>query len=141
MADQSRSTRFQVRFESALLAYQETTSVTLVEHPVAVRLLNCNSVDTLITILLYEARAFSDLPAFGRITKAIESTISILSTLPATAFLGYAIDLVRQKAPMAGSTILTIFLQPFPPAKAIQAGLAVLLAVCNFSFGQIRVPL
>jgi hypothetical protein len=63
---------------------------------------------------------------------SIQSTISILTRLSATATLGDTIDLVRQKALMACSIAPKVFLQPFPPSKAIHAGLAILLVVCAF---------
>jgi hypothetical protein len=109
MADQSTSTHFQARFDSALQAYQDTTNVTLAAHPIAVRLLNSNSVESITTILLYEARAFSNFRAFDKFTKAIESIVSILSTLSSTAPVGNDIGLVRQRAPMARSAVPIIF--------------------------------
>jgi len=109
MADQSRSTRFRARFDSALQAYKETTNVTLAAHPIAMRLLDSNSVESITTILLFEARAFSNFRGFDRITKAIESIVPILSTLSSTAPVGNAIGLVRQRAPMACSAVLTTF--------------------------------
>jgi hypothetical protein len=83
------------RFQSALRAYQKKTGVTLAEHPVAVQLQNCHSVQSITTILLFEARAFSDHQGFGRITKAIQSTVSSLATFSTTAILGDNIGLVR----------------------------------------------
>jgi hypothetical protein len=101
MAVQSRSTLFLARFDSAFQAYQETTSVTFATHPIAVRLLDSNSVESIATILLYEARAFSNSRGFDRITKAIESIVTILSTLSSTAPVSTAIGMVRQRTPMA----------------------------------------
>ena len=103
----------------------------LVEHSLAMQLKNSHSVDSFTTLLRHEARAFSDLQGSDTIMKLIESTVSILYTLSATASLGEANGLVRQNVPMGCSTSLMNFLQPFPPAKAILAGLAILLAVCS----------
>jgi hypothetical protein len=72
---------------------------------------------------------------------SIQSTISILTRLSATATLSDTIDLVRQKALMAYSIALKVFLQPFPSAKAIHAGLAILLVVCAFFLGHTRISL
>jgi hypothetical protein len=101
MADQSGSARFRTRFESALQAYQQTTGVILVEHPVAIQLRNPHSVESITTILKFEARTFSDLLGSDRIMKALEGTISNLFTLTATASFGDAIDLVRKNGLMA----------------------------------------
>ncbi len=109
MGNQPASTRFRARFESALHAYQETTGVILVEHPLAMQLKNSHSVDSFTTLLRHEARAFSDLQGSDTIMKLIESTVSILYTLSATASFGEANGLVRQNVPMGCSTSLMNF--------------------------------
>jgi len=106
----SESTRFRAHFESALQAYQKTTGITLAEHQLAVRLQNCDSIDSITTLFKYEARSFSDLQGGDRIMKSIESTVSILYRLSATPSLGDVIGLVCQNALMGRSTSLTGFL-------------------------------
>jgi hypothetical protein len=103
MADQSGSTRFRARFESALQAYQETTGVTLAEHPLTAQLRNLRSVESesISTILQCEARESSDLLGSDRTMRSIESTVSTLFTLSAAASFGDAIDLVRKHGLMA----------------------------------------
>jgi len=129
MADPSASPHFQARFESALQAYQTKTGITLAEHALAVQLQSCHSVDSITTFLKYEAEAVSDFLGSDRTMESIESTVSILSTLSATASLGEAIGLVRRGIDRL-FYIPDKFLQPFPPAKAILAGLAILFDVC-----------
>jgi hypothetical protein len=100
MPDQSGSARFRERFDSALLAYQKTTGLILAEHPLAVQVQSCHCVESITTLLKDEARAFSsfsNLQGSDNVIKSIESTVSILSTLSATASLGEAVGLVRQK--------------------------------------------
>lgn len=125
MDGQSGSARFQARFESTLQAYRKITGVTLAEHQAAVRLQNCDSVESITTLLLYEARAFSDFRGFDRITRAIQGVISILSTLCATASLGDAIGLVRQKALLASRCrqTLTAFLSLSHPREQYRLAL------------------
>ena len=101
MTDHSGSTRFWARFEHALQAYQTTTGVILAEHPLAVRLQSCRSIDSMTAILQYEARAFSDLPASDRIMKAIESIVSILCAISTTTSFRNATGLVRDEALIA----------------------------------------
>jgi len=103
MADQSQSTFFRDRFESVLQTYQQTTGIALAEHPLAVELQSCHSVDSITAILKREARASNDLLEIDRVTKSIEGIISMLSTLFATASFGDsdAIGLVRNDALMA----------------------------------------
>jgi len=61
---------------------------------------------------------------------SIQNTVSISTKLYATASLGYAIGLVRQKAGDGMFHISDGLSQPLPPPKAIYAGLSILLAVC-----------
>ncbi len=109
MADHSRSTRFRARFMSALQAYKQTTGVTLIEHPLTVQLQNCHSVESITTLLKYEARPFSGLLGSDGMLTSIESIVSILSTLSSSAPFGEAIGLVRQNALMGCSISLSVF--------------------------------
>jgi hypothetical protein len=139
MDDQSRSTHFQALFDSALQAYEKNTGVPLADHPLAVQLQDCHSVESITTLLQRQAKNFDDFRGKNnRITKLIESTVSILSTLSANTAIGGSISLVLHNALMGHSTFLTTFFQVFPPASAIQAGLAVLLAVCAFRFSYVH---
>jgi hypothetical protein len=61
--------------------------------------------------------------------KPLKTVVSVLHTLSENFALGEAIELVRQKASCRCSKCLILYSQPFPPAKAIFAGLAILLAV------------
>ena len=61
--------------------------------------------------------------------KSIKTTVPILSKLSSAASLSEAFGLVRQQQLVACFTTLTVLLQAFPPAKAIQTCLAILLDV------------
>ena len=100
MADQSRTSRFRAQFEFALQSYQTKTSVTLAEHSFAIQLQSCYSIESIITLLQNEARAFSDLLGSDLIMKSIESAVCVLSAISTTLSLDEAIDLVRQNALM-----------------------------------------
>ncbi len=104
---ESRSARFGALFEAALQAYEKKTDITLADHPLAVQLHNCRSIESIATVLLGEAQAFKEFRGSERVMKSIKSIVTTFSTA------------------------LTFFLQPFPPAKAIYAGLAILLSVCS----------
>jgi hypothetical protein len=97
MADQSGSTRFRARFESALQTYQQATGIILAGHPLAMQLQNCNSTKSITTIFECEIRASCDLLRSDRIMEALESIVSMLFTLSTTASFGDAIGLVRTK--------------------------------------------
>jgi uncharacterized membrane protein YbaN (DUF454 family) len=131
MADQSGSARFQALFESALQAYEKKTGVPLAQHPLAVKLQSCDSVEEITALLHGQAQTFSDFHANGGITRSIKITVSVLSLLSNATSFADAVGLVRRKVLMACFTLLSVFLQRlFPPTTAIQAGLAILLDVC-----------
>ncbi len=130
MGDQSRSTHFRTLFESALQAYKEKTGITLIEHPLAVQLQSCFSVESITAVLQDQIQGSSDFGGIERVMKSINSIMSITSTLSATAILDWANGLVRLMALMTCSTSLTRFFQTFSPENAIHAGIAILLAVC-----------
>jgi hypothetical protein len=98
MANRVESTRFKVRFESAKQTYQQTTGLTLAEHPLTVELRSCHSVDSINAILKREARASNDVLESHRIKSSIESIASMLSALSTTGSLGDAIRVVRREA-------------------------------------------
>jgi hypothetical protein len=132
MAGQSGSARFEALFESALQNYQKTTGVALAQHPLAIDLQSCKSADDITTLLQDQIQAFSKFRESDRMMKAIRTTVSMLTPLSDAASLANTVGLVRQKAPIACSTSLTFFQTSlFPPAKAIQAGLGILLEVCT----------
>jgi len=108
MADRSESARFRPLFESALQAYDKKVGVTLAQHPLAVQLNNCHSIESITTVLQAQVQAFSEFQGSERIIKSINNTVSILTRLSATAFLDDPVGLVRQKA-LTYSTALTIF--------------------------------
>ena len=99
MADQSGSTHFRARFESALQAYQQTTGIILAEHPLTLQIQSFHSVKSIIGILEDEARASSDLLGSDRIRNSIESTVSMLFSLSTAAPFDEAIGMVRKERP------------------------------------------
>ena len=128
MADHEGSAHFQPLFESALQDYVKRTGITLAEHPLAVQLQSCNSVESIDDLVQGEAQAFSNFRESDRITKSIKTAVSKLSTLSATAFLGDAFGLVRQNALMSLPHPNRLF-QKIPPANALLAALVILLDV------------
>ena len=98
MADQLGTARFRLRFESALQAFQQTTGVILAEHPLTVQLQHPHSIEAITAILKYEARVSSGLLGCDGIVKSIESTVSMLFSISATAPFSEAIVLVRKGA-------------------------------------------
>jgi hypothetical protein len=96
MGDQSQSSHFRALFESALQDYQSQTGTALVSHPLAEKLQNCDSVESVTAVLQDQARVFSEFRGDnGRITKSLKGVVAVLYPLSA----GIAsIGLVRHKA-------------------------------------------
>jgi hypothetical protein len=129
MTPQSESARFQALIEPALQAYEKKAGVSMAQHPLAIKLQSCDTVEAITGLLQDQAQVFRDLQGSDKIMKSIKITVSILSKISSTASLADAFGLVRQKALIACLTSLTSDLQTFPPAKAILACLAILLDV------------
>ena len=130
MAHQSGSAHFQALLEAALRAYEKKAGVSLAEHPLALKIQNCDSVGGITTILQDQAQTFRDLQGSDKVMKSIKATVSILSKLSSAASLADVFGLVLQGALMIYLTSLTFVSQTFPPTKAIQACLVILLDVC-----------
>jgi hypothetical protein len=127
MADHSGSAHFQILFESALQAYEKTAGVTLAQHPLALQIQSCQSVDDINTLLQNQAQAITDLQASNRIMKSVKKILSILVPLSTAATL--TVPLVNQKTLVVDFASLTVSCQSSDPAKAIHASLAILLDV------------
>ena len=120
-------------FESALNEFENRTGTNLVQHQIIDKLANCQSADSVIDVLQEQAQAFRDFRGDdGRVMTWLKQTVNVLDCLSTSGVLGEGIGLVR-----IYSFHLTRMhhrnthsLQPFPPAKAIFAGIGILLGVC-----------
>jgi len=106
MAHQSESARFQALFEPALQAYEKKTGVSLAQHPLAIKLQSCDTVEAITGLLQDQARVFGHFQGSDKIMKSLKTTVSILSKLSSAAFLADAFGLVRHKGLMACLTSL-----------------------------------
>ena len=99
MAHQSESARFQALFEPALQEYEKKTGVSLVQHPLAIKLQSCDTLEATTGLFQDQARVFRHFQGSDRIMKSLKTTVSILSKLSSAASLAFG--LVRQKGLMA----------------------------------------
>ena len=99
MGEQSKSTSFRALFESAFQAYEKKTGITLAEHPLAIQLQSCHSVESITALVQDQASAFNGFRGKDRVTKSVMSILSTLTKLSATASLGDVVGLVCQKGP------------------------------------------
>ena len=98
MADQLGSTGFLALYESALQAYEKNAGIVLAEYPVALQLQNCDSVESMTSILQGQAQALGKFQGSDGVMKAIKSIVSILTRLSSTASLAVDMGLVRHQA-------------------------------------------
>jgi hypothetical protein len=106
MNEQSGSSTFQTLFESALRDYEAKTGIPLASHPLAEKFQNCQSVDSVTTLLQEHAQAFSEFRGSDKILKSLKNVVSALSRVSATATLGHAIGMACLKLLFACSTSL-----------------------------------
>jgi len=126
----SQPSSFQDIFNAALHDYKNQTGISLADHTFAKQLDTCNSVDSVTAILQEQAQIFREFKEDdGKIMKSLKSSVDVLYALSNSTVLGQGIGLVNPHHNRR-FLILIVILQPFPPANAIFAGIAVLFAVC-----------
>src|SRR5260221_11135734 len=94
MADQSRSTRFRELFSSALRAYEKETGIILANHRLAIQLQHCDTIEGITALLQDQAKDFSK---NDKITKSVETIVSILTPLSFAASLPDTVGLVGRR--------------------------------------------
>ena len=90
-----QSSQLEALFESALHDYEQQTGIPLAKHPLAEQLQNCQSVDSITTLLQEQARVFSEFRGSDKIMKSLKGIVSALSKVSAAAAVGQNIGLVR----------------------------------------------
>jgi hypothetical protein len=96
MSDQSRSSHFQVLFESALQDYERQTGTVLAKHPLAEQLENCHTVESVTDVLQEQAQAFTEFRSGDRrIVTSLSRAVSVLHAISTSSALGDAAGLVR----------------------------------------------
>ena len=133
MSQPSSPSTFQALFNTALQDYKEKTGNSLVDHPIAKQLQECDSVKSVSAILEEQAQVFREFRDHGKLISSLKHLADILCSPLISTVLGEGIGLVvlpkttRRYTPLLIGAIIS---QPLPPAKAIFTGFAILLAVC-----------
>ena len=119
---------FQALFETALKDYENLTGINIVNHPIAKQLEACDSLDSITAILQEQAKGLREFRGDnGKLMKSVMCSIDVLYTSSTV--------LVRPNSHRHSLFLfLIVILQPFPPSKAIFAGIAILVTVCHSSF-------
>ena len=95
MSDRSGSSRLCMLFEAALEDYKKQTGIDLVEHPLAQRLQDGNTVESVIAILQEQAQDFKEFRERDKVLKPLKKVLTVLNILPSAANFAQDIGLVR----------------------------------------------
>ena len=118
-------------FEAALNEFEKRAGTNLVRHQIIDKLVNCESADSVIDVLQEQAQAFRNFRGDdGKLMMWLKRTVNVLYTLSTSDVVCEGISLVCVYSFLWRVVPCNIsLLQPFPPAKAIFAGIAMLLGV------------
>jgi hypothetical protein len=94
MSDQSGSSNLRVLFAIALEDYKQQTGIELAEHPLAERLQDCNSVESVTTILREQAQDFKKFQDKDKVLKPLKKVLTVLHRLPSAANFAQHVGLV-----------------------------------------------
>ena len=94
MSDQSGSSHLRVLFEAALEDYKRETGIELAQHPLAERLQNCNSVDSVTAVLREQAQDFREFRDKDKILKPLKRVLTVLHKLSSAADSAQGVSLV-----------------------------------------------
>ena len=95
MTNQLGSSHLQVLFEAALQNYEKKTGVVLAKHPLAEKLQNCDTVDSVTAVLREQTQAFSDFREKEKVMKPLKKVVSVLYKLSAIGSFEHDVGLVR----------------------------------------------
>jgi hypothetical protein len=94
MTHQSGSSHLRVLFEAALEDYKHQTGIELAKHPLAERLQDCNSVESVTAILREQAQGFKEFREKDKVLKPLQKVLTVLQILPSAADFAQDVGLV-----------------------------------------------
>jgi hypothetical protein len=94
MTHLSGSSHLRVLFEAALGDYKQQTGIELAKHPLAERLQDCNSVESVTAILREQAQGFKEFREKDEVLKPLEKVLAVLQILPSAADFAQDVGLV-----------------------------------------------
>jgi hypothetical protein len=98
MSQPSLSSTFQTLFDTALQDYQDKTGSSLADHPFVTQFQECDSVESITTILEEKARVFREFRHHGNLVNSLKRLVGVLcSPLFTTVFDKSISLLVRPK--------------------------------------------
>jgi hypothetical protein len=94
MGDQSGSSHLRVLFEATLEDYKQQTGIKLAEHPLAERLQDCNSVESVTAVLREQAQGLKEFRDKDKILKPLKKVLTVLHRLSSTANFAQDVGMV-----------------------------------------------
>jgi hypothetical protein len=123
-------------FNASFESYKRKTKNDLSSHPLLPSLQSCESPEAVLTVLRDQVPAFNQSQGSeDGLTKWVAPTVNVLFSFSEP--IGRGVGLVNINT-FRGDFCLNIYLQAFPPASAIFAGIGVLLSVSFLQLSLIR---
>jgi hypothetical protein len=85
MSDQPGSSRLRVLFDAALEDYKQQTCIELAKHPLAERLQDSNTVESVTAILCEQAQDFEKFREKDKVLKPLKKVLTVLHGLSSAA--------------------------------------------------------
>ena len=98
----SSSSIFQDLFNTALQDYKDRTGSSLVDHPFARQFQECDSVESITTVLEEQARIFREFRDHGKLVNSLKSLVNVLCSPFFTTVLDKGIGLLVCPKPSIG---------------------------------------
>jgi len=97
MSDQSGPSHFEALLEAAYRDYENQTGMTLANHPLAYKLQNCDTVESVTAVLREQTEASSEIRGKDNVLKPLKNVLSILHKLSSVDAVGFGqhLGLVR----------------------------------------------
>jgi hypothetical protein len=84
-SDQSGSSRLRMLFEAALEYYRQQTGIKLAKHPLAERLQDCNTVESVTAVLREQVQDFKQFREKDKVLKPLKKVLTVLHSLSSAA--------------------------------------------------------
>jgi hypothetical protein len=94
MSDQSGSSHLRVLFEAALEDYKQQTGIELAKHPLAERLQDCNSVESVTAIIREQTQDFKKFREKDKVLKSLKRVLTVLYSLSSAANFAQDVGMV-----------------------------------------------
>ena len=95
MACQSESLHLRVLFEAALEDYRQQTGIELAKHPLAERLQDGGTVESVIAILHEQGQDIKEFQENDKVLKPLKRVLTVLNILPSAVNFAQDVGLVR----------------------------------------------